>query len=136
MAELKTQENDSSVEAFLATVDEKRQADARAVVAMMQQATGKPPRMWGSSIIGFDRYAYTYASGRSGEWFQVGLSPRKRNLTLYIMPGFADYDGLLSRLGKHRTGKSCLYISRLSDVDQDVLRQLITDSVAAIRARD
>ena len=85
--------------------------------------------MWGKSLIGFDSYQYTYASGKSGEWFICGFSPRKQNLTVYIMPGFSQYEALLSKLGKHKVGKSCLYINKLADVDMDVLAKLIVESV-------
>ena len=106
-----------------------RREDARTVLAMMQRATGEPPRMWGANIVGFGHYRYRYASGREGEWFRIGFSPRKSALTLYIMPGFDAYDGLLARLGKHRTGKSCLYVTRLANVDEAVLDELIVASV-------
>ena len=134
MAELKTKENEASVEAFLASVaDEQQRADARAVCALMGEVTGQPPKMWGKSMVGFGRYHYRYASGREGDWFVVGFSPRKRDLTLYVMPGFQAYEGLLAKLGKHKTGKSCLYLKRLSDVDGAVLRELVTRSVAHMR---
>lgn len=90
--------------------------------------------MWGDSMIGFGSYHYKYASGREGEWFLVGFAPRKQNLTLYIMAGFEQYDALMARLGKHSTGKSCLYIKRLADIDQAVLRELVSQSVAHMRA--
>lgn len=134
MAELKTRENDGDVEAFLSQVEnEERQRDCRTVMELMRDATGEPARMWGDSIIGFGSYHYVYDSGREGDWFLTGVSPRKRNLSVYIVPGFDDYEELMQRLGKHRTGKSCLYINRLSDVDQDVLRELIHRSVEAMR---
>ena len=134
MAELETKESEASVEAFLASVpDEQQRADARAVCALMGEVTGQPPKMWGKSMVGFGRYHYRYASGREGDWFVVGFSPRKRDLTLYIMPGFRAYEGLLAKLGKHKTGKSCLYLKRLSDVDGAVLRELVTRSVAHMR---
>lgn len=134
MADVKTRENDADVEAFLASVDNlRRAADARAVAAMMAEVTGEPPRMWGKNIVGFGRYHYRYASGREGDWFWCGLSPRKQALSVYIMPGFSGFDELLGRLGKHRTGKSCLYINRLEDVDTEVLEELIRASVAKIR---
>jgi hypothetical protein len=96
----------------------------------MQQATQAPPKMWGTSIVGFGEYHYTYASGREGDWFLAGFSPRKNNLTLYIMSGFDDYAALLSKLGKYKTGKACLYINKLQDVDLAILRSLIERSVA------
>lgn len=130
MAELKTRETDADVDAFVDGIeDDTKRADARTLVAMMAEITGQPPRMWGASMVGFGRYHYRYASGREGEWFRVGFAPRKREMTLYIMAGFADYEALLGRLGKHKTGKSCLYVKRLSDVDLDTLRALIEASV-------
>ena len=135
MAELKTQRNDASVEAFLDSVeDERRRADSFRVLDLLREITGEEPAMWGTSIVGFGSYHYTYASGREGDWPVVGFSPRKRNLTLYIMDGFDTYNALLARLGKHKTGKACLYISRLADVDLDVLRDLIKQSIAHVRA--
>ncbi|HQY90981.1 DUF1801 domain-containing protein [Caldilinea sp.] len=135
MAELKTKENDASVDAFLASIeDARKQEDCRTVLKIMQEATGAGAKMWGDSIVGFGHYHYTYASGREGDWFLTGFAPRKQNLTLYIMAGFDDYDALLSRLGKHSTGKSCLYIKRLSDVDLDALKTLVKASVEHMRA--
>lgn len=136
MAALKTRPGDASVDAFLDSVDnEDRRQDARRVAAMMQRATQEPPRMWGDRIVGFGSYHYTYASGREGDWPLTGLSPAKRHLTLYIMPGFDDYQGLLAALGKHRTGKSCLYVNRLQDVDMQILEDLVRRSVADMRRR-
>ncbi|WP_445475408.1 DUF1801 domain-containing protein [Methanococcoides methylutens] len=130
MAELKTKKNEESVEAFLDTVEnEKKRTDSFAIMNLMQEVTGEEPAMWGDSIVGFGSYTYKYASGRTGDWMLTGFSPRKQNLTLYIMPGFEQYDDLLSRLGKYKLGKSCLYIKKLEDVDQDVLRELVKQSV-------
>jgi hypothetical protein len=135
MAELKTKENNQSVDAFLATVeDPRKREDCYTLVKIMQAATGEGPRMWGDAIVGFGRYRYKYATGRTGEWPIVAFSPRKQNLTLYIMAGFELYDELLSRLGKHTTGKSCLYVKRLSDLDMEVLETLVEASVAHMRA--
>jgi hypothetical protein len=135
MAELKTQKTDASVGAFLEAVEHPtRREDSFAVLEMMREITGHEPAMWGPSIVGFDSYHYQYASGREGEWPVVGFSPRKRSLTLYIMDGFEQYDALLARLGKHKTGKACLYINKLADVDHDVLRELIRQSVDHVRA--
>ncbi len=135
MAELKTQENDASVEVFLASVDhDKRREDSFAMLALMKEVTGEEPRMWGTSIVGFGHYHYKYKSGREGEWFLTGFSPRKQNLTLYIMSGFDDYDALLARLGKYKTGKSCLYVNKLEDVDPEVLKELVRRSVAHMAA--
>jgi hypothetical protein len=97
---------------------------------LLKEVTGKPPEMWGDSIIGFGTYHYRYASGREGDWMLTGFSPRKQNITLYIMAGFDEYAGLLERLGKHSIGKSCLYIKRIEDIDLDTLRELVRLSVA------
>ena len=135
MAELKTIKTDASVQEFLDAVEHPtRREDSFAVLEMMREITGTEPALWGPSIVGFDTYHYKYASGRDGEWPVVGFSPRKQNLTLYIMDGFESYDALLSRLGKYKTGKSCLYINKLADVDQDALRELIRQSVDHVRA--
>ncbi|GAB4470209.1 MAG: hypothetical protein Kow00124_06170 [Anaerolineae bacterium] len=132
---LKTAPNDQSVEAFLQSVEgEQRQQDCRAIRAMMQEVTGEPPRMWGDSIVGFGSYHFRYASGREGEWFLTGFSPRRQNLTLYIMAGFDEYDELMNRLGKFKAGKSCLYIKTLADVDRDTLRELVRRSVEHVAA--
>ena len=130
MAELKTKLSDASVEVFLDGIaDEAKRRDSYAILAMMQEVTGVEGKMWGDSIVGFGSYHYKYASGREGDWPLVGFSPRKQNLTLYIMSGFEQYDQLLQRLGKHSTAKSCLYIKRLADVDLAVLRELVKLSV-------
>lgn len=135
MAELKTRRTDGDVDAFLASVtDERRREDSLALRQLIAVITGDPGAMWGSSIVGFGTYRYRYASGREGEWFAVGFSPRKQNLTLYIMDGFDGYDEVLGRLGTFSTGKSCLYIKRLSDVDLDVLGSLVQASVAHVTA--
>ena len=130
MAELKTRKNEKSVGEFIDGVpDEKRREDARVIVKMMEKASGYAPAMWGDSIVGFGEYHYRYASGREANWMLVGFSPRKQDLTLYIMSGFEQYDQLLAKLGKYKTGKSCLYIKKLADVDQEVLRELVEKSV-------
>ncbi len=134
MAEMKTKLNEADPAAFIDSVDNPvRREDARAVMALMQKITNRPAKMWGSSIVGFGTYHYRYESGREGDLMITGFSPRKQALTLYIMGGFAAYDDLLARLGKHKTGKSCLYINKLADVDQKVLAQLIRKSVAYMR---
>jgi len=134
MAELKTQKNTASIDEFLNTVDDPdKQADCRKLVELMQNATGDAPTMWGKAIVGFGSYHYRYESGREGDWFLVGFSPRKREISVYIMPGFSQYDDLMDRLGKHKTGKSCLYIKRLADIDLAVLDQLIQASVKHMR---
>jgi hypothetical protein len=130
MAELKTRPTDVSVADFLAAIeDDERRQDCLTVEKLMRKATGAKPRMWGPSIVGFGDFRYRYASGRELDWFYTGFSPRKRELTLYIMPGFARYDALMAKLGKHKTGKSCLYIKRLADVDLTVLATLVEESV-------
>jgi hypothetical protein len=129
MAELKTRRNKGNVVAFLDSVtNDQRRQDSFAVLELMEQVTGKKPEMWGDSIVGFGSYHYKYASGREGDWFLVGFSPRAQNLTLYIMAGFDGYETLLGKLGKHTTGKSCLYIKKLEDVDMDVLKDLVRQS--------
>lgn len=136
MAKLKTTPTDASVDAYIDAVeDAQKREDCRAVAAMMAEATGAPARMWGSSIVGFGSYHYRYESGREGDFMETGFAARKRALTLYVMAGFSEYGDLLAKLGKHKTGKSCLYVKRLADVDQDVLREMVERSVAWIRAR-
>lgn len=131
---LKTKQTDASVAAFLDSVtDDDRRPDCLTVLALMQDVTKSAPKIWGSNMIGFGNYHYKYESGREGDWFITGFSPRKQNLTLYIMAGFDRYDALLAKLGKFKTGKSCLYFKRLSDVDLDVLRQLVAASVKHMR---
>ena len=130
MAELKTQKTRASVAKFLASIeDQKRRKDSRAVLKMMKEITGDKPEMWGPAIIGFGSYHYTYASGREGDWFLTGFSPRKQALTLYIMSGFSKYDALLKKLGKFKTGKACLYIKKLEDIHLPTLEELIRRSV-------
>ncbi|MBE7543936.1 MAG: DUF1801 domain-containing protein [Bryobacteraceae bacterium] len=134
MAELKTKQTQASVSAFLDAVEnEQRRADCRTVLNLMRAVTGEEPKMWGPSMVGFGSYHYKYASGREGDWFVTGFSPRKQDLTLYIMAGFDRYDELMAKLGKYKTGKSCLYLKRLSDVDLGVLRELVAASVEAMR---
>jgi len=134
MADLKTKKNQASVQQFLASVeDEKRRKDARAVLRLMREITGEKPAMWGRSIVGFGSYHYRYASGREGDWMLTGFSPRKQALTLYIMDGFDGHEDLMTKLGKYKTGKSCLYVKSLEHIDMDVLRELVTESVAYMR---
>lgn len=131
MAEAKTKKTEKSVVDFLNGVeDEQKRRDSFAVMELMKEVTGEEPAMWGDSIVGFGSYHYRYASGREGDWLLTGFSPRKQNLTLYITSGFEQYDDLLDDLGKFKTGKSCLYLKRLEDVDLDVLRELVRQSVA------
>ena len=136
MAELKTKLNDESVEDFLNSVeDEQKKKDSFEVLNIMEQITGAEPKMWGSSIVGFGNYHYVYDSGREGDWFIAGFSPRKQALTLYIMAGFSRYDELLQKLGKYKTGKSCLYVKNLQDIDLEVLKGLIRSSVEYMREK-
>ncbi len=136
MSDNKTKPTNASVAAFIgALADQTKREDANTIIRLMQSTTAEQPKMWGPSIVGFGSYHYKYASGREGDAPLVGFSPRKSATVLYIMTGFADSEALLAKLGKHSTGKSCLYIKKLSDVDQDVLEQLIVTSVAAMRAK-
>lgn len=138
MAELKTKPTRQSVTAFLAGVtDAERRKDARALVALMKRATKAPPRLWGPTIVGFGRYRYVYPSGREGEWMLAGFSPRGASLVVYLMAGFDDAatKALLARLGPHKTGKGCLYVKRLADVDVAVLERLVRQSVATLKKR-
>uniref|UniRef100_UPI004048C101 DUF1801 domain-containing protein n=1 Tax=Roseivirga sp. TaxID=1964215 RepID=UPI004048C101 len=128
-AQNKTTENEASVDNFLNTVtDEKKRADAYLIKSIMEEITGEPSKMWGTAIIGYGVYHYKYDSGREGDFLKVGFSPRAQNLTLYIMPGFDRYDEKMSQLGKYKTGKSCLYIKKIEDIDLDVLKDLIKSS--------
>lgn len=135
MSEPKTQPTQASVDAFLAHQPEDRRKDCLAIAAMMRKATGEEATLWGPSIVGFGRYAYTNTTKKTYEWPLVGFSPRKNDLTLYIMPGFDQYENLLAKLGKHKIGKSCLYIKRLADVDTKVLEELVQASVEAMAPR-
>ncbi|MGH9929618.1 MAG: DUF1801 domain-containing protein [Pyrinomonadaceae bacterium] len=130
MAEPKTRETTESVSSFLDRIADKgRREDCLVVLDIMRAVTKEEPKMWGSSIVGFGRYRYKYKSGREGEWMITGFSPRKSDLTFYILGGFDKFSDLMKSLGKYKTGKSCLYIKRLADVDVDVLRKLVTKSV-------
>ena len=134
MAELKTKATTASVAAFLRTVDDERKHnDAREVMALMKDVTGKRPKMWGPSIVGFGSYHYRYGSGREGDWPVTGFSPRKQYFTIYIMPGFSRYAPLMKKLGKYKTGKSCLYLKKLDDVARKVLRRLVARSVTDMK---
>lgn len=131
MGEPKTVLTDASVDDFLASVPDTRQADATRLCALMAKATGTAPAMWGTSIVGFGTYHYVYASGREGDWPPVGFSPRKTNLTVYLVGGLDEHTALLAKLGPHTTGKGCLYIKRLSDVDSNVLQQIVRNTYKA-----
>jgi hypothetical protein len=130
MAELKTKVNKANVDKFIKSVkDEQTRDDCFKIAEIMQKATKAEPKMWGTSIVGFGSYHYKGASGREGDWFITGFSPRKQNLTLYLMGGFEDHEELLGSLGKHSLGRGCLYIKRLKDVDIKVLKKLVIRSV-------
>ena len=130
MAELKTKPSKANVEKFLNSIkDEKKKADSFKILELMEKVTKDEPVMWGPSIVGFGKYHYKYESGREGDWFLTGFSPRKQNLTLYIMSGFKKYGELMKKLGKYKTGSSCLYINKLEDIDSKVLKSLISESV-------
>jgi hypothetical protein len=132
----KTVPTGASVDAFLdQQADPARRADCQALRRMMEAATGQPAVMWGDAIVGFGTWRYAYASGATGDWPVLGFSPRKNDLTVYLMPGFEALQPLLDRLGKHKTGKVCLYLKRLADVDTAVLQQLMAASVAAMADR-
>lgn len=133
MTTLKTRPNDQDVTEYISKIENPQtRQDSALILEIMLRVTGTEPVMWGDSIIGFGSYHYTYASGREGDWFLTGFSPRKQSLTLYIMAGFSGYDTLLSRLGVHKTGKSCLYINRIADIDTRILEELIRQSVEHI----
>ncbi len=135
MAELKTKKTNASVPAFLKAVDNgQRRKDSLELLEIFTQVTKMPPKLWGSSIIGFGEYHYkSERSRQEGNWPLTGFSPRKRNMTVYIMPGFKNYQDLLSNLGKHKTSVSCIYFNKLADIDTKVLKQLIRKSVADMK---
>ena len=134
MAGLKTQPSDASVDDFLAAVESvERRKDALAVCQMMQAVSGEPPVIWGGTMIGFGSYHYRYKSGREGEWFITGLSPRKAYLSVYIMPGYGEFQDVMDRLGTFKQGKSCLNIKRLSDINMNVLEELVGKSITLMR---
>ncbi|TFF96969.1 DUF1801 domain-containing protein [Candidatus Thorarchaeota archaeon] len=133
MSENKTVPTDKSVEEFLKSVEnDKRREDGLKILEMMKDITGEEPVMWGNSIVGFGDYHYKYASGREGDWFKVGFSPRKRNLTLYLMCDVKELGDSLEKLGKHKIGKGCLYINKLEDVDIGVLREIVEKSMETL----
>ena len=130
MKKLKTQPNKKSVEKFLKSIESPvRQKDSYEILNLLKDITKREPIMWGESIIGFGSFHYKYKSGREGDWMRIGFSPRKQNLTLYIMDGFDKYDKLLGKLGKYKTGKSCLYLNNLKDIDKSVLKELLLESI-------
>lgn len=137
MAELKTKRTEKSVDVFLSSVkDDARRTDCRKVAAIMTKATGAKPKMWGSAIVGFGDYRYRYASGREGDWFLVGFSPRKDNLTLYLPAIYKGDDALVEKLGKVKRGGGCLYVRRLDDVHVPTLTKLVQSCVAELRKRE
>ncbi|RLD23171.1 MAG: DUF1801 domain-containing protein [Bacteroidetes bacterium] len=136
MAELKTKLNDGSVEDFINSVEnEQKREDSFKLLKMMEEITGEPGKMWGTAIVGFGSYHYVYASGREGDWMLTGFSPRKSSISLYLMAGFDELEDELSSLGKHKVGKGCLYINKLSDIDEKVLRGMIKKSNKIMRKR-
>ena len=136
MAENKTKPTKQKVSEFIADIEDKvKRADCRELMKLMSGITGNRAKMWGSSIVGYGQYHYKYASGREGDFFLTGFSPRKQALTIYIISGFSINPGLMERLGKYKTGKSCLYVKKLDDLDREVLAQLIEESVAYIRKK-
>ena len=135
MATNKTAPNQNDPAAFIAAVEhDTRRADAEVLLEMMRRVTGCEPKMWGPTIIGFGSYHYKYDSGREGDMLITGFSPRKANLVLYILPGYEDLGDVLAELGKHKIGKSCLYVNKLADVDLEVLEKIVADGVATVRA--
>ncbi len=134
MAENKTQPTKTSATDYLHDIEDlQRKKDCQTIAAMMEEVTGEPPVMWGASIVGFGQYHYKYASGREGDFLIVGFSSRKQNIALYMMCGYEHQEALMTKLGKYKTGKSCLYIKRLDDIDMNVLKELITDAVNYMR---
>ncbi len=134
MAQLKTRPTSASVTAFMDAVeDPRRQADAKKLAAIMRRVTGKRARMWGPGIVGYGRYRYANAAGKEAEWMLTGFSPRSRALSIYIMSGFSHFSALMKKLGRHRTGKSCLYVRQLEDIDEGVLEELVSASVGYLR---
>jgi hypothetical protein len=132
--DVKTKVNDASVTDFLNTVtDEQKRKDSFEILKIMKQITKEEPKMWGASIVGFGSYHYKGASGREGDWMLTGFSPRKQNLTLYLMHGFDEQKDLLKKLGKHKTSMGCLYIKKLDDVDKKVLKELVAGSVKRMK---
>ncbi|MEO0424255.1 MAG: DUF1801 domain-containing protein [Pseudomonadota bacterium] len=137
-AKNKTVANDADVEGFIGAVEPaRRREDAHALLEFFARVTGMKAKMWGASMVGYGRYAYTYESGREGEFLMTGFSPRKQSLSLYIMPGY-EFEGMsekLARLGKHKLGKSCLYVNKLADIDLDVLEEIVLAGMAKLRER-
>lgn len=136
MAELKTQPNNNSVEAFIDTVEpEGKRDDARVILKLLEEVSGEKPAMWGDSIVGFGAYHYKYESGREGDWFLAGFSPRKANMTIHIVGGFENQEENLKKLGKHTKSVGCLYVKKLDDIDLKVLEKMTAISIATLKKR-
>jgi hypothetical protein len=136
MAELKTKPTSADVTDFINAIpEEQRRRDCHVLIDIMREATGCEPKMWGTAIVGFGDYQYASASGRTGDWFLLGFSPRKAALSLYIMAGFHRFDAIMQRLGKYKTGKGCLYIKKLADIDLDALKELAGESVRFFKSQ-
>jgi hypothetical protein len=134
MAELKTKQNEENVNIFLKTIeDEQKRNDSLTILELMKKITGEEPKMWGASIVGFGSYHYKYASGREGDWFLTGFSPRKQAITLYMMDYVEKHQAVLENLGKFKHGKGCLYVKKLEDIDLEVLEKLIKISINELR---
>ncbi|MEY3398210.1 MAG: hypothetical protein RL220_804 [Bacteroidota bacterium] len=136
MAELKTKPGDQSVQEFIQSVDNlQRRTDAELLLHLFNEVTGLDPVMWGPAIVGYGTYHYKYDSGREGDWMITGFSPRKQNMSVYIMDGFDAHASLLEKLGKYKTGSSCLYVNRLTDIDLAVLKKIIAASVKNMKKK-
>ena len=136
MAKNKTVATNTPVDDFINSIEQaQKRADSGEMIALMRKLTGHEPRLWGSSLVGFGSYHYRYESGREGDFFLTGFSPRKSAFTVYIMPGFERYKAQMKKLGPHKTGKSCLYLKNLDAIDRDVLEEIIRDSVACMREK-
>lgn len=136
MAKLKTQQNEGSIPEFLNGIEnEERKKDCYKLLELLEKWTGESPKMWGNSMVGFGSYHYKYESGREGDWFLTGFSPRKQNLTMYITAGFDQYGEIMQELGKYKTGSSCLYVKKLSDIDLKKLQILVEKSVVDMKKR-
>lgn len=135
MADNKTKPTDADIKAFIESVEnERRRNDAKILVKLMKRATSMKPRLWGENLIGYGHYNYKYKSGHGGEYFLTGFSPRKAATSIYIMPGFKPYADQLAKLGKHKHSVSCLYVTRLENIDLDILEEIVKDSVARMKA--
>lgn len=136
MAKLKTKKNNASVQKYLDAIDNtQRKKDCLKIHELMKKVSGHEGSMWGESIVGYGSYHYKYDSGREGDWFLAGFSNRKQSISIYIMSGFSRYDDLLANLGKHKTGKSCLYINKLDDIDESILQEIIETSIEFIQQK-